>query len=328
MEASLTALMTGCASYVPGLRKLTARRTGGTTSARYCYSVWLRHLCQMSDVGLPTRFGTVLELGPGDSLGIGFAALLSAADRYVALDIVRYADPNLNLSIFRDLVSMFRTRAPIPDEREFPRVHPPLPDYSFPHGILFPDRLAEMLDPARLRHLEVLILDPPAEARSGAALCYATPWRPDVVERASIDLILSQSILQYTPNLRASYEEMDRWIGPRGVMSHEVDFKSIGRTRSWNGHWACSDLVWTMMQGRRRNPLNRAPLSEHLRIQRALDFEILNALRNVRSDGIAREQLAPAFAALDDTDLTTASVLLQSRKRLAGRRVDGVPPSV
>jgi len=44
MSVKARSLMVGMATYVPELRGLTGMRTGGTASARYCYSVWLRHL--------------------------------------------------------------------------------------------------------------------------------------------------------------------------------------------------------------------------------------------------------------------------------------------
>lgn len=40
----LKQLIYGVASFVPGVIRLCAKGTGGTDSARYCYSVWLRHL--------------------------------------------------------------------------------------------------------------------------------------------------------------------------------------------------------------------------------------------------------------------------------------------
>ena len=80
-------------------------------------------------------FETVAELGPGDSLGIGLAALLSSAQRYVALDVVRYAANTRNLQIFEELIALFRDRAPIPDEAEFPLVRPRLLSYTFPADI-------------------------------------------------------------------------------------------------------------------------------------------------------------------------------------------------
>jgi hypothetical protein len=79
----------------------------------YCYEVWLKHLTLLWANGLRTIPDTVAELGPGDSLGTGLAALLSGANHYYALDIIRYADTPRNLMIFDQLVDLFqRRRAP------------------------------------------------------------------------------------------------------------------------------------------------------------------------------------------------------------------------
>src|SRR5262249_222054 len=125
-------LLIGAATYLPGLRSFTGRATGGTTSARYCYAVWLRHLCLLHRHLLPTTFETVVELGPGDSVGTGLAALLSGAERYIALDAVRYANRVRDLQILQELIALFQSRAPVPDQLEFPLIQPPLPSYGFP----------------------------------------------------------------------------------------------------------------------------------------------------------------------------------------------------
>ena len=39
MSIKLNSLAVGMATYVPGLRHLTGRKTGNSVSARYCYSV-------------------------------------------------------------------------------------------------------------------------------------------------------------------------------------------------------------------------------------------------------------------------------------------------
>jgi len=66
-------LLGGIASYIPELYALFSRGTGGTISARYCYGVWLRHLVMAHENGLSIQPDTIIELGPGDSLGIGLA---------------------------------------------------------------------------------------------------------------------------------------------------------------------------------------------------------------------------------------------------------------
>ena len=93
----------GLLSYVPGAYKALAKGTRGTDTARYCYSVWLRHLVMARRSGLRQMPESAAELGPGDSLGIGLAALISGVKSYFALDVVRYANPKRNLEIFEEL---------------------------------------------------------------------------------------------------------------------------------------------------------------------------------------------------------------------------------
>src|SRR5215472_13420867 len=168
------------ATFVPGLRHLTGRKTGGTVSARYCYSVWLRHLSILRRSSLPTSFETLVELGPGDSIGIGLAALLSGVERYVALDATRYASSALNLRIFEELIGLFRDRAPIPDETEYPLVRPKLPSYEFPTDILTPPRLGSSLRLERLNSIRDSIENPAATPAEGRPICYIVPWKPGV----------------------------------------------------------------------------------------------------------------------------------------------------
>src|SRR2546430_1461739 len=116
----------GMLSYVPGFDQfLTKRRAGGgTASPRYCYSIWLRHLTMAHVHGLSTTPMTVAELGPGDSLGVGLAALLTGTERYRALDVVTYLNIERNLEIFDGLIDLLRNRTPIPDDSEFPEAKP------------------------------------------------------------------------------------------------------------------------------------------------------------------------------------------------------------
>jgi len=314
MSIKLGSLVVGMATYVPGLWRLTGRKTGGTVSARYCYSVWLRHLSMLHASALPTTFETAVELGPGDSLGIGLAAMLSGTERYLALDAVRYADNSLNLQIFEELIALFRAQAPIPDATEFPLVQPSLPSYAFPAAILTSTRLDAALNPKRLALIRACISNPATTARADARVCYITVWKPGIIHNATVDLVLSQSVLEYPRDLTGIYSEMCRWLKPGGVMSHEIDFKSMGLTTEWNGHWSCSDAVWHLATGRRRNGLNREPHSTHIALIERMGFRIVRDERIMRPSGITRAQLAPRFHFLIDDDLTTSSALIQAVK--------------
>lgn len=90
-------------------------------SGRYCYSVWLRHLIKARQNGLVDRSPhTVVELGPGSSLGAGLAALLSGTARLCSLDAVQVAKPSVVLQVFEELTGLFRDGERIPDDNEFP----------------------------------------------------------------------------------------------------------------------------------------------------------------------------------------------------------------
>jgi SAM-dependent methyltransferase len=307
-------LIVGIATYIPGLRKLSGRSTGGTISARYCYSVWLRHLSFLHRSGLPTTFETVAELGPGDSLGIGLATLLCGAERYLALDAVRYADSARNLQIFEELIAVFRDRAPIPDEAEFPLVQPRLASYAFPANILPPARLNSALDPNRLDAIRASIKNPSVRLHEGAPVCYIAPWQPSSIKSGTVDLVLSQTVLEFPSDLADLYADMARWLKPGGVMSHEIDFKSLGITAEWNGHWACSDTLWHLATGKRRHRPNREPHSTHIALLERVGCRVICDERTLRPSEITRAQLRPRFRDLTDDDLRTSSALIQATK--------------
>ena len=64
-------------------------KTEGSCDARYCYSVWMRHLKFYYELrhDIPQ---TVIEFGPGDTIGRGLMALLCGAREYYGLDFKYY----------------------------------------------------------------------------------------------------------------------------------------------------------------------------------------------------------------------------------------------
>jgi hypothetical protein len=322
LEINVRELAVGLASYVPPLSRRVARRSGGTSSARYCYAVWLRHLVLAHRNGLATDLGAVAELGPGDSLGVGLAALLSGATTYYALDTVPYSTPDGTRAVFDALVALFDRRAPIPDADEFPRIRPRLDSYEFPAHILTDTRLRASLQPERRAAIRAAIDAMRGAGRAGWAhgtgevgLAYLAPWHdPAIIAPGSVDLIVSQAVLEYPPDLAATYAAMDAWLTPGGFMSHTIDLSAHGLALHWNGHWAYPDLVWRAVAGRRPYAPNRAPHSAHLALLRRRQYRIVGDLVEYDREGIARTQLAHRFRHLSDADLVTRRVVLQAIK--------------
>jgi hypothetical protein len=307
VNPKLRAVLSGLSTYLPWRDSKGA--TGGTDSARYCYSVWLRHLILGARHGPPTEIPTVVaELGPGDSIGIGLAALLSGADKYFALDLIRYSDLQKNLEIFDALVAMFETEMPVPGESEFPFLYPKLDCYDFPKQLLSEDWLRKSLAPERLAAIRSSIEQSDAE---GSMISYKAPWTaPDVIETASVNLIFSQAVLEHVDGLAGVYAAMRKWLKPEGIMTHQIDFKCHGKARAWNGHWTYSDLLWKIVVGRRLYLLNRQPHSVHVNLIKQNGFEILEDA-TLRADSILkRKDLSPQFRTLSDGDLTTSGAFI------------------
>jgi SAM-dependent methyltransferase len=314
----LNVYLKGLATYVPGFYPQLANlfrppRTGGTDSARYCYSVWLRHLVMASRNGLSDAPRTVAELGPGDSLGTGLAALLLGADTYYAFDVVPYATNERNLQMVDELVHLFRSRAPIPADAEFPGLQPRLGSYDFPLRILSESRLSDALSSERVSAIRRAVKTMSPTASGGIRISYRVPWdEADVIVPHSVDLVYSQAVLEHVDNLQRTYHALFQWLKPDGYMSHTVDFRSHGTAKEWNGHWAYSDLEWKVVHGRRRWLLNRKPHSAHLSFLRQSGFRIVSDLRQEDTAGLERRQLARSFRTISDEDLSTCGAFIQA----------------
>ncbi len=322
--AMLIAVLKGIATYIPGLYHPGRGATGGTVCARYCYSVWMRHLCMAHRNGMSTDFQAVAELGPGDSLGLGLAALLSGARAYYALDIVPYTCNERNLKVLRELVALFRSREPIPSEKEFPGVRPALDSYSFPHDILTDERLERALDPERITAIGEALQKPGKQQGGPVTIAYYVPWNDGrVVQESSVDLIFSQAVLEHIDDLDGTYQAMYRWLKPDGILSHEIDFRAHHLDARWNAHWTYSDMVWKLIRGKRPYLLNRQPLSVHLGWLRRNGFNVTFTMKHQRESAVSRSMLARPFRDMSEEDLTTSGVFLQAGKGCRSPTSDG-----
>jgi hypothetical protein len=301
-------------TFVPGLKWVGTVGGGHTASATYCYSVWLKHLTLLRQNGLEAVPDSVAELGPGGSIGVGLAALLSGAHHYVALDVLPHTTMERNVAVFDELVELFRNRAPRPD-KGWPDFDAHLDDKLFPSHILTPALLEEMLAPERLARLRHAITHLGRSDGAADSIDYVAPWSDaSVIAESSVDLIVSHSVLEHVTDVENTYRALHRWLKPQGWMSHQIDFKSHGLSPEWNGYRRYSEFLWKLQVGRRPFSINREPCSVHLNYLREMGFEPTLVLKHLRSDGIKRSQLTSHWAGLSDEDLNCSGLFVQARK--------------
>jgi hypothetical protein len=308
MRAEAGFLLRGLLAYLPWYHRRLKRRahTGGTDSGRYCYSVWLRHLSRLRQHGWGSPLQNVAELGPGDSVGVGLAALLCGAERYVALDVFPYTDRRRWLAMLGELFDLFARRSPIPDEAEFPEIRPRLETYDYPEHLLGGARL----DATRLSLLRREVGDPSSER-----IRYVCPWFDAAqVRPESIDLLISQAVMEHVTHLETAYGASFAWLKAGGYASHIIDFSSHGVSGAWNGHWRYPEGLWRLAVARREFTMNRQPLSVHLELARRVGFEVVHCQREVRGDGLPHHRLARPFRDFSAADRRAIGAHLILRK--------------
>jgi SAM-dependent methyltransferase len=172
------------------------------------------------------RGARVLELGPGDNLGLALRFLAAGAGEVVTLD--KFAVPRdeaHEAAIYRALLDRLG-----PEERE--RASAALAgDGRF--------------DPRRLRALTGLSIE---EA-------------PGALEPESFDVILSVAVLEHVYDPDAALAAMDRLLRPGGVMLHQVDFRDHAMFTGAGSHpltfLTISPRVWGLMTRHTGRPNRR-----------------------------------------------------------------------
>lgn len=310
-------LLKGIIKNLPGIEFIYQfnKNTGGSGSARYCYSVWLRHLIFAYKNGLTSVPKIIAELGPGDSLGCGIAALISGAEKYYPLDVKIYSNIDENLKIFDELVILFKQKTDVLHDIEFREVRPLLDNYDFPKDIFSDEYLKNILDEKRLANIRNAIEMMNTSESSKKIIEYKVPWYEKTnIHDESIDFIFSQAVLQDVKDLEFTYRRIWQLLKKNGLQSHDIGFKSCGTSDTWFGHWMYSDLEWEIVNGRKKLRINREPYSTHKRLLKKNNFKILYEQKRFAESTINKERLPVRFKNITDEDLTTYSVFIQAKK--------------
>jgi len=313
----IRSVVKGALTFVPGMQRVLPKpHASKNPPTAYYYGVWLKHVALLHANGLHHSPKSVAELGPGDSLGIGIAALLCGAQCFYGLDVVAHTEPAHNLKVLEELADLLRRRAPRPS-KGWPDFDPYLDDGKFPSEVLTAAGLSASLAPQRIDNIRKMLANS-LETSEGMTLAYQVPWNnSDVIKENSMDLILSQAVLEHVTDISQTYQAMYQWLAPGGVMSHQIDFRSHDLTKEWNGHRAIPDWLWNIMVGKRAYLINCEPWSAHQAAITNAGFEIVCAMQQYRTDGIPRSRLAQKWRAMTDDDLNCSEVFVQARKPLA-----------
>jgi SAM-dependent methyltransferase len=164
------------------------------------YSDYLRY----GNLGAQSLIGkTVLEVGPGDNLGVALCFIADGVEKVVCLDkFLSNRDSEQELVIYK---ALRETLSPAGQARFDEAV-------DLQNGLRFKSKRIEYI--------------------YGTGLEDATQIFP----AASFDYIVSRAVIMEIPPIDAAMDSMNTLLAPGGKMLHEVDFRDIGFFQSESFH--------------------------------------------------------------------------------------------
>lgn len=268
-----------------------------------CYTSWFRFLVS---IGKPAPL-RVAEVGPGDSLGVGIAALLSGADTYYPIDRFKRDNNYDNLKLLDELLKMFNARAPIPDDLAYPRAYPRLQSYEFPETLI--PNLEKNLAPGRIEKIREAVTQIQAGNATGSCGEILIQYLQEN-EEPPIDCVVSAATMEHVEDPGAVYRRTWNMLVPGGVFAHNAGLDCHGTAPLWNAQYTYSDFVWSLVRGRTMYLINRWPNSWHVAALKRLGFvvEQNNPLR--LPSRLERKDLAAQFKDMPEDDFTVKGMFV------------------
>ncbi len=311
-------VLTGLLSHIPGIGTYTVRHanTAGR-SPGYCYRVWHRHVLAYMNSGTTGFPKTVVELGPGGSVGVGLCAVLMGAKKYIGLDTVSRPVFPLPKGFLEELERLIVDRAPVgaPSWMEGDKG-------ISARAIMDTASWQARIDPSRVRERRAGLeewLSRDRTRHDKEPITYLAPWNKDSVERALGNrracLVMSHSVLEYVMDLQELHTILGSVTSRSGRLTHHVDLGSLQSLPRWNEYWRYSGLRWKIMRGRRPYFPTRLPISSHLEAIRQAGLRVDVAVSHSRPSGLQEKDLHAHWSHLGRTDIRSSALFVVCSKR-------------
>lgn len=187
----------------------------GENKTENLYYIWKRH-CKNHN----KQYDTLVEIGPGDTIGVGMIALLSGTNKYYAVDTVHH-----KRSVEQDLLMLDKIIRFLQQNQNLEK------DFS--------------IDFSRLEKVKEAIK---VSCTNPTMIEFVVPWSKEKIPAKSVDLIFSQAVLEHVDNIEKLYEVQAYWLKEGGITSHQIDLKSHGTHRLWDGHRHYPNFIWKLYE--------------------------------------------------------------------------------
>lgn len=285
-----------------------------TKDPSYYYGVWIKHISQFLNATDHRAPKVVAEIGPGAALGAGISAILMGSNEYYAFDLLKHTDAKENIRIMHELATMIKAKIPPKNIAGFPNYQHVLDKNGFPSRFFTDAKIEELVNDDRLSNI--------ARALKGESsplkIEYISPWeKTESYEHllGKVDFIFSHSVMEHVQDIERAYGIMRKICTNTGGISHQIDFKSHGFTKPWNGYRTIDDIAWNKLTDGHPYSINREPPSKHIELINNCGFKILQLIPRGDQNTIDNSALIPRFQTLSKGDLSCSGLFVQAIKR-------------
>ncbi len=308
VEVKMKPLIKGVGSFLLSNLRST-HQNSGSISANHCYNLFMRHANGLAPHLRGVMPQTMVEIGPGSSLGVGFTALLCGVAKYFALDLQEHRSTDHDREVLKSICDLIQKESDFSEVNDSGDILFPAPP-SREIWKIFENHVME----SRLLDMTQKI-DEDLASRSGQYIKYIAPWTDKaVLAPDSVDWIMTHSVLEHVDDLDETYRAMSRWLKSGGYTTHLIDFSSHLLTKNWNGHWSIDPTTWTLLRGRRPYLINRFWRSHHIAAMQRCGFEVLSESTYRREDGLSRNALRHPYSTMPVGDEFIAMSFIVARK--------------
>ncbi len=261
-------------SYVPFIKKILRAKGTSPVIGEYYYKIFTSHISVLGEAGFPFKSGTIAEIGPGDTLGVGLCAILYGFNKYIGFDVIPHSNSDNNAIVLNELRKLF-----------------PIENKNF-----------ELLEKEIIKN-------------ASNKLKYVVPWNSEEnIEESTIDLIISNAVMEHVVNLEDAYKIMFKWLKPGGCCSHVIDYRAHEFSDLWCEHFYINKYFWKFLMHGRMYPINRMPHSFHIKLLKAAGFEIILEKKN-RGTKAELEKISKHIKSqFSEDDLTIQTAHIIARK--------------
>lgn len=271
----------GLVSFIPGYKIFSSKKKTkhSSSNSEFCYNFWLGLLIYLDENKINCDFSDIIEIGSGNSIGIGYCALLTKTKKYTSYDIKKFDDKIFNIDLFEEILLLFSQKKDIFIDEKLINIR--IKSNKFPEHLIDYNFLTEK----NVSFLRKQILS----KEIGKSISLKNNIDQD--QSIKYTFAFSRAVMEHVKNPDLLYYKVNEILYSQSVFINDIEFHSHGITKEIDGHLRINKFLWWLIYGKRDYFLNRVIYNEHKCLLEKNNFIFINAIENFQYNDKRKESV-------------------------------------